>query len=162
MDSEISPKTVSSGKAKSRLISKMRGWLPYVVIIAVFYFGNIEVQSYLGRKAMAETGLTMLSLDEALTKARAENKLVLADLSAVWCSSCRKLDKSVLSNQQVKAAIEKKYIFSRIEYESPEGKAFMAQYQVRGFPTLVVIDAEGSKVSVLPLTFDPGQFMTFL
>ena len=140
----------------------MRGWLPYVVIIAVFYFGNIEVQSYLGRKAMAETGLTMLSLDEALTKARAENKLVLADLSAVWCSSCRKLDKSVLSNQQVKAAIEKKYIFSRIEYESPEGKAFMAQYQVRGFPTLVVIDAEGSKVSVLPLTFDPGQFMTFL
>lgn len=140
----------------------MRGWLPYVVIIAVFYFGNIGVQSYLGRKAMAETGLTMLSLDEALTKARAENKLVLADLSAVWCSSCRKLDKSVLSNQQVKAAIEKKYIFSRIEYESPEGKAFMAQYQVRGFPTLVVIDAEGSKVSVLPLTFDPGQFMTFL
>jgi len=141
---------------------KIISWLPYLIVPLLVYFGNVELQSYLGRQALAKTGLTLLSLDEALAKAKKENTLVLADMSAIWCSSCRKLDAEVLSHEDVKRAISKNYVFSRIEYESVEGEAFMKKYQVSGFPTLLVLDANGNMLRTLPLTFSPQQFISYL
>lgn len=66
----------------------------FVSALVGAYFINVEVQSYLGRQATAATGLVSLSFDEALVKASAEQKLVLVAVSAVWCSTCRKLDRS--------------------------------------------------------------------
>ena len=137
-------------------------WASFLGVFAVVYFANVEVRSYLGRKALANTGLESISLNEALQKAQAENKLVLADMSAIWCPTCRKLDKEVLSNNGVKLAIDEKYVFSRIEYESAEGEAFMEKYGVRGFPTLLILDAAGNKIRQLALTFDPDQFVSQL
>jgi len=159
-DQDPAAKDTSTKKAdiKSTLLS----WLPYVLIPLVVYFGNVEVQSYLGRQALEETGLAHIPLNEALAKAGAENKLVLADMSAIWCPSCRKLDQQVLANDAVKQAIAKDYVFSRIEYESDEGEAFMVKYQVRGFPTLLILDAEGNKLTQLPLTFSPAAFIDMI
>ncbi len=166
MSEENSPKKEDlnddNTKSENKLLAFAKSWLPFVAIIAVVYFGNVEIQSYLGRQALDETGLELLSLDQALSKAKRENKLVLADLSAIWCPSCRKLDQDVLANDQVQKAIDQNYVFARIEYESKEGEAFMKKYQVSGFPTLVVIDQNGNKVKKLPLTFSPEQFVSLL
>jgi thiol:disulfide interchange protein len=132
------------------------------IVAAVAYFGNVEVQSYLGRKAVANTGFTPISLELALVAAKAEDKLILADMSAIWCSSCRRLDAEVFGDSVVQQAIREKYIFSRIEYESDEGEAFMEKYNVTGFPTLLVLDAEGNLVRQLPLTFDPQEFASMI
>ena len=94
-------------------------------ILAV-YFINVEVQSYFGRQALAKAGLTNLPLEPALTKAKAENKLLLVDVSAIWCPTCRKLDNTVFADAVVRQTIGEKFIFSRLEYESPEGEAFLA------------------------------------
>lgn len=137
-------------------------WLPYLALPILVYFGNVELQSYLGRQAIENTGLTINGFEDALALATKENKLVLADMSAVWCPTCRKLDQEVFANEQVKAAIEGKYIFSRIEYESKEGEAFMQKYQISGFPTVLIIDAKGNKLKKLPLTFSPETFISQL
>ena len=147
---------------QNRWLAFAKSWLPYIAIVALVYFGNVELQSYLGKQALDNMGLELLSLEEAIDKAKRENKLVLADLSAIWCPSCRKLDNEVLANDKVKNAISKKYVFARIEYESKEGSAFKEKYQVSGFPTIVVIDQQGEKVRRLPLTFNPEQFVSLL
>ncbi|TDF35882.1 thioredoxin family protein [Alteromonadaceae bacterium M269] len=138
------------------------GWLLKfgVVVVLAFagYFGNKAVQSYFGQQALDGTGLVALSLDEALVKAEKENKLVLADMSAIWCPTCRRLDKEVFSSDVVKDVIDDQYIFARIEYESEQGKAFMERYKVRGFPTLLVLSSNGDKMGQLPLTFMPEEF----
>lgn len=144
---------------------KRKSWMSWAILVAVMvaaYFINVEVQSWMGRKALAETGLVMLSLDDALTKAKQENKAVLVDMSAIWCPTCRKLDKTILSNVLVKQAISEKYVFSRIEYESDEGSAFMARYNVRGFPTLLILDANGAALKQLNLTFVVDEFIAQL
>ncbi len=141
---------------------KWISWLPYVLLPALVYFGNVELQSYLGRKALNEADLNIITFDEALKVASRENKLVLADMSAIWCPTCRRLDQNVLAKDEVKKAIADKYIFSRIEYESDKGKAFMRKYQVSGFPTLLVLDSEGNKIRKLPLTFSPEEFVSYL
>ncbi len=133
-----------------------------VALCLAAYFGQVEVNTYLGKRALAETGLEPLPLPEAFAKAKLENKQVLADLSAIWCPNCRKLDKHVLSQAEVKRAIAEKYVFARVEYESEDGQAFQKRYKVQGFPHLLVLDATGEVVRHLPLTFDPASFVQAL
>lgn len=140
-------------------------WLKYGIFIAVIvavYFINVEVQTRLGESVLEEMNLERHSLDQALIKAKAENKLVLADLSAIWCPTCRSVDKHVFSNPAVQSLINEKYVFARIEYESAEGETFMQRYDTRLFPTLLVLSAEGQKIRELPVTTEPGEFIPFL
>lgn len=145
-------------KTKSTLRS-----LAIIAIVALAaYFLNVEYQSHLGQKAIDATGLEILAFQDALTESKKTGKPVLADLSAIWCPSCRRLDSEVLSNEAVKSKIEKDYIFARIEYESEEGANFMERYQVSGFPNLLLIDGLGNKIKHLPRTFSPEEFLEAL
>jgi thiol:disulfide interchange protein len=83
-------------------------------------------------------------------------------MSAIWCPSCRKLDKQVFSDEQVKIQLNQDFVYARIEYESPEGKIFMQNYQVSGFPTLVILNAAGEKLLQLPINYEPLPFLATL
>jgi|GEM_PF-845209 len=151
--------TSAADENKNPWSSGWRSWLVFGAIAAAFYFGNVELQSYLGKQALAELAFPEITLEQAITQAKASNKLVLADMSAIWCPSCRRLDKDILSKQDVSEAINERYVFVRIEYESEAGKAFQKRYQVTGFPTLLVLDTEGNKLRNLGLTFDKTEFI---
>ncbi|WP_082086927.1 thioredoxin family protein [Teredinibacter purpureus] len=141
------------------------GWrslLFYGGILAVFYFGHVQIQTYLGEQALEKVTLERLTLDEALARSASTGKPVLADISAIWCPSCRKLDNQVLAVPSVQQAIEDRFIFTRIEFESEEGERVQAQYNVKGFPTLLILNANGTKIRDLPLTFDPEAFKSLL
>ncbi|MDU0355246.1 thioredoxin family protein [Paraglaciecola aquimarina] len=145
--------------------SKRKLWVNVakILVLALIVLGvNRLVQSYLGSSAYDNTGLGDLTLSEAIDTAKSSNRLVLADMSAIWCPSCRKLDNQVLSQPDVKDVINQSYVFTRIEYDSEEGEAFMQQFDVSGFPTLLVLNAEGDKLVQLPLTFDPNKFKSLL
>ena len=134
-----------------------------IILISVLgYYGNRTIQSYFGQQAIDQTGLDILTLGQALDLAKRSNKLVLSDLSAIWCPSCRKLDKQVFSDKQVQTQLKQDFVYARIEYESPEGEIFMRNYQVTGFPTLLVLNAEGEKLVQLPINYEPLAFLKSL
>ena len=134
-----------------------------IILISVLgYYGNRTVQGCLGQQAINATGLELLTLEDALQVAKRSNKLVLADMSAIWCPSCRKLDKQVFSNERVKTQLKQDFIYARIEYESPEGKRFMQKYQVSGFPTLLILNTKGEKLVQLPINYEPLPFLATL
>ena len=143
------------------MADKKRWWLRIAVFGAVLlaaYFTNVQVQTYLGERALSETGLQVRDLESALAAAKTDSKYVLADLAAIWCPACRRLDRTVFSDQGVKARIERDFVFARIEYESEQGRAFMERYQVSGFPNLLILDSDGKLIKKLPVTFDPEEF----
>ena len=134
-----------------------------ILLLSVLgYYGNKTIQSYLGQQAIDQTGLEILTLEQALEVAKTTNKLVLADMSAIWCPSCRKLDQQVFSDQQVKTQLNQNFVYVRVEYDSPEGESFMQQYQVTGFPTLLVLNDEGKKLVQLPINYEPLPFLATL
>ncbi len=144
---------------------KKSPWIKYAVFAAIViaaYFINVEVQTRLGQSVLEEMTLERHSLPEALAQAKAENKLVLADMSAIWCPTCRSLDKHLFSNPEVQAKINERYVFARIEYESEEGEAFMKKYDVHSFPTLLVLSPSGERIKELPITTFPEEFTPFL
>lgn len=144
---------------RSKVLIKYVGLL---LVVVAAYFINRQVQTHFGEEAIAQTGLTMYPLEEAIDMAKREGKMVFADMSAIWCPTCRKLDQVVFSNEQVKAVLNQYYVFSRIDYESDEGEAFMQRYQVSGFPTLLVLDGNGMKMGQVPLTFSPEKFIDMI
>ncbi len=167
---KYTPKFLPTGEAMTEhqnqptksTMKTLRSLIGFAVILAVVYFGNVQLQTYLGKQAFDKTGLPEMPLEAALQKAKEQNQLVLADMSAIWCPSCRKLDSEVFADTAVQQEIVSNFIFTRIEYESEEGEAFMKRYNVRGFPTLLLIAPDGSKVRQLPLTYSPKEFIANL
>ena len=147
---------------KKFLSSRVFSIILFAFVAIGAYFINVEVQSYWGRQAIAKAALINLPLAEALSKAKAENKLVLVDVSAIWCSTCRRLDSDVFSDAKVKQTINERFMFSRLEYESPEGTAFLEKHHATGFPNLWLLDGNGNVVKRLQVTFDPTDFLNQL
>ena len=139
--------TTISQKAKSTLRS--------IVIIALgAYFLNLEYQSHLEQKAIETTGLEVLAFQHTLLESSKTGKPVLADLSAIWCPSSRRLDTEVLTNEMVKSKTESDYVFARIKYESDEGAEFMEKYQFSGFSSFLRLDGQVNKLkNLLPEEF---------
>ena len=131
------------------------------LIFAAVYFGNQRVQSWLGARAIEQTGFEQISFDAAKARAAREQKPMLVDFSAIWCPPCRKLDSKVLADPTVNQRIQEKYVYVRLEYESDDRALFEA-YGVTGFPTLLLMNADGKPYQRLGITLDPEKFITQL
>lgn len=142
---------------------KPGSWLLKIVVVfgALLgaYFLYVEIQTRMGEEAREATGLESLSLEAGLAKAQAENKKVLVEYSAVWCPTCRALDRRVFAEPEVRKAIERHYVFVRIDHESDEGDAFREQYDVKGFPTILLLRPDGRLYRPIEVTMDPVEFL---
>jgi thioredoxin 1 len=87
---------------------------------------------------------------------------VLVDVAAIWCGTCRKLDKEVFANEKVRKTINERFIFTRLEYESTEGEEFLKKHNASGFPTLWLLDGDGNVIKRLNVTFSPEEFLSQL
>jgi thiol:disulfide interchange protein DsbD len=138
-------------------------WIVLAAVVAIgAYFADTAWQTQRGEAALQATGLAFLPLDQALAQAKAQGKPVLVDFSAIWCTTCRVLHAEVLTNDKVKLAIADGYVLSRVDYEAPEARAFMQRYGVQGFPTLLVLSAEGMLVRRVPISLDPATLAASL
>jgi thioredoxin-related protein len=98
----------------------------------------------------------LTSYDQAQKEAQAQHKLLLMDFTGSdWCGWCMKLNKEVFSQPQFKDYAGKALVLLEVDF--PRQKAQSAetrkqnqelaqQYQVEGFPTLVVLNGDGRKL----------------
>jgi thiol:disulfide interchange protein len=138
-------------------------WIFVAAVVATgSYFAHTAWQTQRGEAALKAAALEFLPLDRALAQAKTQGRPVLVDFSAIWCPTCRVLHAEVFTNAAVKQAITSGYVLSRVDYESPEAQAFMQRYAVQGFPTLLVLSADGQLVRRVPISFDPATLAATL
>lgn len=95
-------------------------------------------------------------LKKAQQEATATKKFLLLDFTGSdWCGWCRKFDKEVLSQPQFRDYARQNLVllevdFPRAKPQSVELKkqnlALANQFEVQGFPTIVVLDGNGQKL----------------
>lgn len=92
--------------------------------------------------------------DAAKAKAAKEGKLLLVDFSGSdWCGWCIKLDDEVFSKKEFVKTAQMDFVLVMVD--SPRNKeklskkarkqnpGLVEKYKIRGFPTVLVMDAEG-------------------
>ncbi|MEM0912067.1 MAG: thioredoxin family protein [Pseudomonadota bacterium] len=129
-----------------------------ITVAAAAYFGHNYTQTYLGKEAIKALSFPKYTMQDGLELAKSENKLVLADYSAIWCPTCRRLDKEVFADETVSKTISDRFVYVRLEYDSKDGVAFAKKHDLQGFPRIIVLDTAGEKIVQMPLIFDPMEY----
>lgn len=137
-------------------------WLRLGALFALVYFGNVQLQTWLGERALQRTELQFLDIGSGLSRSRASGKPVLVDFSAIWCGACRAMHRDLFTDPAVKAALARDYVLVRVDYDAPEAENFMSRYQVRFFPTLVVLSGDGELKRRVPVPATPSEFVALL
>jgi len=75
----------------------------------------------------------------ALAQARAENKPLFVDAWAPWCHSCVSM-KSYVFPDGVLSPVASKYVWLEVDTEKPANRAFVEEFPMEAWPTLLVID----------------------
>jgi protein disulfide-isomerase len=96
------------------------------------------------------------SLPDAQAKAKADDKLIFMEFTGSdWCPPCKKLHSDVLESDEFAAFVKDKYVlveldFPRRKEQSDElkaaNKALSEKYEIRGFPTVIVLDSDGNEL----------------
>jgi thioredoxin-related protein len=117
--------------------------------------GTLLAATLLWSVNAAET-VWQTDLPKAETQAKAEHKIVLLDFTGSdWCGWCIKFRKEVLDTPEFQAYAAKNVVL--VELDFPHNKAISddlkkanaalkTQYNVNGFPTLVVLDSTGKEI----------------
>lgn len=95
-------------------------------------------------------------LPKAQEQAKKDNKLVLLDFTGSdWCSWCIKFKKEVLDTDEFKQYADKNLVLVEVDFPNKKAQsdelkkandALKTKYNVSGYPTYVVLNAEGKEV----------------
>ncbi|MEQ9209312.1 MAG: thioredoxin family protein [Pseudomonadales bacterium] len=151
-----------SAKTNQKIRFIIRETIAVAAIFAVVFFGGKLVNSWLGQKALNETGIAFLDYDSAIQEAVAIGKPVLLEFGAVWCGACRKLNNQVMADERVREKINDNYIIAHVEWTNEEDRPIFQHFGVEAFPQVLILNADTGRYRRLPITFDPEQFLQLL
>ncbi|MBR1464270.1 MAG: thioredoxin family protein [Prevotella sp.] len=94
----------------------------------------------------AEEGIHFVDAPIAtvLQMARQQGKLVFVDCYTSWCGPCKKMTQEVFPQKVVGDYFNKVFVSTKIDMEKGEGPQLGKQWDVNAYPTLLVLNPDGS------------------
>lgn len=88
------------------------------------------------------------NINNAIADAKQNSKLLLVDFGAEWCSSCVEIEKKLLHKQSFTSKISNIVTLCKIDCTKPEAttQALMKQYQIRGLPTILLLNPNKQEI----------------
>ncbi|MFB1012715.1 MAG: thioredoxin family protein [Bacteroidia bacterium] len=102
------------------------------------------------------------TLAEAKQSATEAGKPIFVDLSTVWCGYCKKMKRNVYTNAAVAQAMNAGFIPLALDGEKSDGAELVSKLGINGFPTLLILDAQGNVLKKKTGYLDAQQLIAFL
>ncbi len=111
----------------------------FILLAALYY-------AYLGYGLLSgkfDPDREIAQLEQSLTRARRENKLVLIDFWATWCKNCKSMERNVLSQPAVQEAMKPFAVvkFQAENLKNPAVRTLLDRYGIPGLPAFVILRA---------------------
>lgn len=100
-----------------------------------------------------------LSFDEVLKKAKQEGKYVFMDCYTTWCGPCKMMSNQVFPLKYVGDYMNQHFVNVKIDMEKGEGVELAKRYEVKAFPTMFLLNADGEVVYKILGAHDPKSFL---
>jgi thioredoxin-related protein/predicted negative regulator of RcsB-dependent stress response len=107
------------------------------------------------KKPAATDSEWLTNMEIAMAQAKKENKDILIDFTGSdWCGWCKKLDAEVFTKPAFKKQAPEMFVLVKLDFPQtipqPENikeynRKWMEKFGVRGFPTIILTDAEGNR-----------------
>jgi thiol:disulfide interchange protein DsbD len=100
-------------------------------------------------------------LDAARGRAQRENRPMLVDFGASWCTACKELDKVTFSSPDVASEMAH-FVNVKVDAthdDDPNVEATLASFKVRGLPTVVILDSHGKEAARFNDFVPPERFL---
>ena len=99
------------------------------------------------------------SWEEALEQAKTQDKVIFVDAYTTWCGPCKRMAKTVFTQEEVGEFYNSNFICMKIDMEKEMGLRFQEKYPVAAFPTLYYIDGNGEVVHRTKGARNANQFI---
>ncbi|MHB9056521.1 MAG: thioredoxin family protein [Paludibacteraceae bacterium] len=86
------------------------------------------------------------NLNDALLKAKAQNKLVFIDAYAVWCGPCKMMSRDIFSLKEVGDYFNTHFVNLKLDMEAQENLEIAKKYDVKAYPTYLFLNAAGEVI----------------
>lgn len=86
------------------------------------------------------------TLDKAAAKAKKENKLVFVDCYTQWCGPCKKMIRDVFPQAKVGEYMNTRFVNIKIDMEAKYAEGLSKEWQVSGYPTFIIFNADGKEI----------------
>ena len=101
------------------------------------------------------------SYKEALAEAKKQNKLVFIDAYASWCGPCRLLKEKTFTDKAVVDYYNEHFINVSVDVEKGEGPELATKYKVTHYPTLIIADKDGKRITFTVGYIQPDDLLGF-
>ncbi len=101
------------------------------------------------------------SEEQGRAKAVAANKPVMIDFGAEWCKGCKELEHDTFPDPGVRTEAQR-FISIHVdatEDDAPDTKRITDKYNVKGLPTVIMLDANGTEVARILKPLPPNEFV---
>ncbi|GAA4290636.1 thioredoxin family protein [Aestuariibaculum suncheonense] len=93
--------------------------------------------------------------EQALSKAKAENKNIFVDVYTTWCGPCKLMSKNTFTDEAVGKYFNENFIAIKLDAENEAESPFFEKYSASAFPTLFWLDSKGDMLDQYSGYLDP-------
>lgn len=87
-----------------------------------------------------------ISWQQALAKARDENKMLFVEIYTSWCVYCKQMEQTVFTNGEAGDFYNKHFINVRYNAQLQDGISIRKSYALLGLPMFLYLDANGISI----------------
>ena len=97
--------------------------------------------------------------ETAIERARAEKKVIIADMFTDWCALCKKMDQETFGDRRLIAQMAGKYVWLKLNTETEEdGKKLQDEFAIISYPAILVLDSKGQEIDRIGGFLGPQPF----
>ena len=107
------------------------------------------------------TTKTTADIDSAFAKASADKKPVFLFWTAAWCPPCNHVKSTIFTREEF-IAKSRSFVPVYVDGDTPSGQALGKRFNVSGYPTMLLLTADGGEVTRLEGSVEPAKYMQLL